>query len=90
LGKGQGRGGALTLILSDVLEGKGQAGILSLDDADLAEGALADYTQQPEVVEVDWETWSAGRVAGGGGGSGGCGGRGDAPWSVKTTGFPLL
>lgn len=84
MGKGQGRGGALTLILSDVLEGKGQAGILSLDDADLAEGALADYTQQPEVVEVDWEMWSAGRVVGGGGG------RGDAPWSVKTTGFPLL
>ena len=76
------QGGGLTLILPDVLEGKGQAGVLPLDDADLAEGSLADYTQQPEVVEIHWGSMVSGPD--------GCGGRGQAPWSVKTTGFPLL
>jgi hypothetical protein len=42
----------LTFVLSYVLEGKCEAGVLSLDDAHLSEGALADYSQQPEVVEV--------------------------------------
>jgi hypothetical protein len=35
-------GGALTFILPDVLESKGEAGVFPLDDADLAEGSLAD------------------------------------------------
>lgn len=41
-----------TLILPDVLEGKSQAGVLALDDANLAEGSLADDAQQAEVIEV--------------------------------------
>jgi hypothetical protein len=45
--------GALTLILPDVLESKGETGVFPLDDADLAKGALADDAQQAEVVEID-------------------------------------
>jgi hypothetical protein len=33
---------ALTFILPDVLEGEGETGVLALDDAHLAKGALAD------------------------------------------------
>jgi hypothetical protein len=85
-----------TFILSYVFEGKGEARVFALDDADFAKGAFADYAQQAEVVEVDW---------------GACGQRcwvvvavvvviivmvqhdmlqANAPWSVKTTGLPLL
>lgn len=42
----------LTLILADVLESKGQASVLSLYNADLAKGALADDTEQSKVVEA--------------------------------------
>jgi hypothetical protein len=42
----------LTFVLADVLERKGEAGVLALDDAHLAKGALADDAQQAEVVEV--------------------------------------
>jgi len=49
----------LTFILSYVLEGKGEAGVLALDDAHLSEGALADDTQQSEVVEVHCGALSA-------------------------------
>ena len=86
-----GSGGRLTLILSDVLEGKGQAGVLALDDADLAKGSLADDTQQAKVIEVHWGELVSG-CFGGGRGSDGCdvGESGCIPWSVKTTGFPLL
>lgn len=45
--------GRLTFILPYVLESKGEASVLALDDAHLAEGALADDSQQPEVVQVD-------------------------------------
>jgi len=45
----------LTFVLSYVLEGEREAGILSLDNAHLSEGALADDAQQAEVVEVHCE-----------------------------------
>ena len=41
-----------TFILAYVLEGEGEPGVFSLDDADFAKGALADDAQQTEVVEV--------------------------------------
>lgn len=74
-------GGGLTLVLSDVLEGKRQTGVFALDDANLAEGSLADDTQQPKVVEIHWRYGQR---------TGGRGEFGCIPWSVKTTGFPLL
>lgn len=43
-----------TFIFANVLERKGKAGVLALDNAHLAEGSLADDAQQPEVVEVHW------------------------------------
>ena len=43
-----------TFIFSYILERKGEAGVLALDNAHLAKGALADNAQQPEVVEVHW------------------------------------
>ena len=49
---GRAEGGA-TFVLADVLEGKREAGVFALDDADLAKRALADDTEQAEVVEVD-------------------------------------
>ena len=53
-GKERGFGwGWRTLIFANVLEGKREARVLALDDADLAKGALADDAQQAEVVEVD-------------------------------------
>lgn len=45
-------GGRLTLIFADVLESKRQASVLSLYNADLAKGALADDTEQSKVVEA--------------------------------------
>lgn len=44
-----------TFILAYVLERECEAGVLALDDADLAKGALADDAQQAEVVEVHWD-----------------------------------
>lgn len=44
--------GRRTFIFADVFEGKGQASVLALDDADLAEGAAAYHPQEAEVVEV--------------------------------------
>jgi len=44
-----------TLIFANVLEGKGQAGVSSLDDADLAKGAFADDSKKAEVIEVHCE-----------------------------------
>jgi hypothetical protein len=41
------------LILSDVLEGKRQAGILAFHDSHFPECAFADNSQQTEVIEVD-------------------------------------
>jgi hypothetical protein len=92
-----------TFVLPYVLERKCEARVLALDDAHLAKGALADYTQQPEVVEVHCVPLSVSLLR-----------RGSwlaidvcllcwtligtmesrlcdyAPWSVNTTGFPLL
>jgi hypothetical protein len=47
-------GAALTFIFPDVLEGKGESGVLALDDAHFAKGALADDAQQAKVVEIHW------------------------------------
>lgn len=44
--------GRLTLIFADVFESKGQASVLSLYNADLAKGALANDTEQSKVVEA--------------------------------------
>ncbi len=44
---------ARTFIFANVFEGKGQACILSLDDADLAKGPFTDDTQETEVIEID-------------------------------------
>lgn len=43
----------LTFIFANVLEGKGQAGVLSLDDADLSKCTFAHHAQKSEMVEVD-------------------------------------
>ena len=48
-----------TFIFPYVLERKGQAGVLALDYANLAEGSLAHDSKQSEVIEVDWR-----RIAG--------------------------
>jgi hypothetical protein len=108
----------LTFILSYILEGECEAGVLALDDAHLAEGALADDTQQAEVVEVHCGELSVvvspgsisleachtahhlvGEQHARPGQSLLCSQPNDAhgpslldyaPWSVKTTGLPLL
>lgn len=41
-----------TFIFPDVFQCKRQVGVFALDNADLAEGASADHSQQAEVVEV--------------------------------------
>ena len=46
--------GSRTFIFADVLEGKSVAGVLAFNDADLAEGALANHTEEAEVVQVHW------------------------------------
>ncbi len=43
-----------TFIFTNVLERKGEAGVLALDNAHLAEGSLADDAQQTEVVEIHY------------------------------------
>ena len=42
-----------TFIFPYVLEGECEAGVFSLDNADLAKGAFAHDSQQAKVVEVD-------------------------------------
>lgn len=42
-----------TLIFPDILERKGQASILALDNADLAKRTLANDPKQLEMVEVN-------------------------------------
>lgn len=53
-----------TFIFPYVLEGECEARVLSLDDADLTEGALAYDAQQAEVIEVHCEGggWVSQRV----------------------------
>lgn len=51
--------GGRTFVLSYVLERECEAGVLSLDDAHLAKGALSDDSQQAEVVQVDFDVLSA-------------------------------
>lgn len=58
----EGWAGLRTLLLADVFEGKGQAGFLALDDADLAKGAFSDDAQETEVVQVDWRVSMEGRA----------------------------
>ena len=53
-----------TLIFSYILERKCEAGVLALDDAHFAKGSFADYSQQPEVVEVHCLVWSDSFTAG--------------------------
>jgi hypothetical protein len=48
-----------TFIFSYILERKGEAGVLALDNAHLAKGSLADDSQQPEVIQVHCLLWSA-------------------------------
>ena len=43
---------SLTLIFPYVFEGKGQASVLALDDANLPEGSFAHNPQKSEVIEV--------------------------------------
>lgn len=42
-----------TFIFANILESKGQAGILALDDSNLTEGSFADHSQKPKMVEID-------------------------------------
>jgi hypothetical protein len=70
----------LTFIFAYVLESKGQAGVLSLYDADLAKGALADDAEQSKVVEAHCCTSMSSSL--------GVSLEG-LPSSVKTTGLPL-
>ena len=48
-----------TFIFSYILERKGEAGVLALDNAHFAKGSLADDSQQPEVIQVHCLLWSA-------------------------------
>lgn len=41
-----------TLIFADILQSKGQASVLPLDDADLPKGTFSDDPQQAEMIEV--------------------------------------
>jgi hypothetical protein len=85
--------GRRTFIFSYVLERKREARVFALDDAHLAECALADNSQQSEVVEVYWVgvlVMLRTLLLHMAGSRGRCGRVADAPWSVKTTGLPLL
>ena len=44
----------LTFIFANVLQGKGQTGILSLDDANLSKCTFSHHAQESEMVEVDY------------------------------------
>ena len=52
-GRGTGVGPESTFIFAYVLEREGEARVFALDDAHLAKGALADHSQQAEVVQID-------------------------------------
>ena len=82
-----------TFIFPYILQRKREAGVFALDDAHLAEGALAYNSQQAEVVEVHcvgvslpippimpYLYLSIGLSMP----------ADNAPWSVNTTGLPLL
>jgi hypothetical protein len=71
-----------TFILANVLEGEGQAGVLALDDTDLAESAFADDPQKSKMVEIDCRLVSTmfARLTSSPSTT--------LPSSVKTTGFP--
>lgn len=43
----------LTFIFANVFQGEGQAGILSLDDANLSKGTFAHDAQESEMIEID-------------------------------------
>ena len=77
-----------TFILSYVLECKCEAGVLALDNAHLAKGALADDAQQAEVVEVDLGGEDEGRAValalGGGVGEGVGAGPGEGATGLET------
>lgn len=76
-----------TLILANVFQSKSQAGILAFDDAHLAKGALADDSEEFEVVQLNWcFVWSVAEAAGASNVVSGK--RGGVPSSVKTTGLP--
>lgn len=48
----------LTFIFANVFQGEGQAGVLSLNDANLSERTFPHYSQESEMVEVDCrESW---------------------------------
>ena len=47
----------LTLVFANILEGKRQAGVFALDDANLAKCAPADNPQKTKVVEADWKSF---------------------------------
>lgn len=43
-----------TLLLANIFEGKCQACVFPLDNANLSKGAFSDHAKEAEVVEVDW------------------------------------
>lgn len=69
-----------TLIFAYILQRERQTGILALDNADLAEGALAYDSKQTEVVEVDWP--GSARLAVGAGAASGSGS--GSLWAQRT------
>lgn len=46
-------GHMLTFIFANVFQGEGQAGVLSLDDANLSKSTFAHDAQESEMIEVD-------------------------------------
>lgn len=44
----------LTFLFSNILEGKGQTGVLPLNNADLSKRALTHHSQEAEMVQVDY------------------------------------
>ena len=50
---GRGLFSPLTLVLADIFQSKGQAGILSLHDPHLSESPFPDDAEEFEVIEVD-------------------------------------
>ena len=42
-----------TFIFANVLQGEGQASVLSLDDANLSKCAFSHHSQESEMIEVD-------------------------------------
>lgn len=48
--------GSRTFIFADVFEGKCQARVFTLNNANFAKGPLAHDSQKPEMIEIDWRT----------------------------------